>query len=359
MNSPLTVVITPPPDSTDGLTEWHRTGERQFIISVNDSWSIWALAECDIPDTGKLSYSFNITPLVAAPNCEPLFQLSTCNEYYNTTAMPNRIGVTEQNRIYDNFEFGLQYISSFTMCHQHLKFFMCQYGYPRCTEIINENRTQTLIDMPCRQFCVEIYDACEYEFVSIGSYMAILTSKCELLPDQNEHPDCVFPTVDCKEPPQATSGDWSFTSTTLDSTADLECDNKFFLRGTGKIRCDYSGQWTQSDAECIPVYDNRWLYLGIAVASMVVVLLVVALPLVYKWRYEINVLLYNKFRFRFRKQREKEGKQYDAFIVYNVKVLHIQPKLTSKISFLNGRAIFYMSVPLFFPSCIGQNIRRT
>ena len=124
-DSLLTIVITPPPNSTEALTEWYRTGERQFIISVNDPWSIWALAECDIPDTGKLSYSFNITPLVAAPNCEPLFQLSTCNDYYNTTAMPNRIGITEQNfESTTYFEFGLQYISSFTMCHQHLKLFM-------------------------------------------------------------------------------------------------------------------------------------------------------------------------------------------------------------------------------------------
>ena len=321
-DSVLTKVITPSPDSTDGRTEWHRTGERQFIISVNDSWSIWALAECDVQDIGKLSYSFNITPL-PAPECEPLSELSTCNEYYNTAAMPNRIGVISQSSMYGYFEFGLQYVYTDTMCHQHLKFFLCQYAYPRCTEVItNENSTQTLVDMPCRQFCDEVYVACEEEFVTVGRYLAILVSKCELLPDQREQPDCLLPIVDCKQPPQSTAGEWSFRNTTLHNKAALQCDTGFFLRGTGEIKCDYSGEWTQSEAECIPIDDNTRLYVGIAFVCMVVVLLIVALPLVYKCRYEINVLLYNRFRFRFRKQRENAGKQYDAFIAYNVKVLH-------------------------------------
>ena len=175
--------------------------------------------------------------------------------------------------------------------------------------------------MPCRQFCDEVYVACEEEFVSIGKYLAILVSKCELLPDHREQSDCLFPTVDCKQPPQSTAGDWSFRNTTVHNKAILECQPGFFLRGTGEIQCDYSGYWTQSEAECILIDDNTRLYIGIAFVGMVVVLLVVALPLVYKWRYEINVLLYNRFRFRFRKQRENEGKQYDAFISYSVKVL--------------------------------------
>lgn len=103
-DSLLTIVITPPPNSTEALTEWHRTGERQFIISVNDSWSIWALAECETP--GQLSYSFNITPL-PTPDCQPLIQRSVCDEYYQTIAMPNRFGLTDQNFVYTYFEFGL------------------------------------------------------------------------------------------------------------------------------------------------------------------------------------------------------------------------------------------------------------
>ena len=317
-DSLLTIVITPPPNSTEALTEWHRTGERQFIISVNDSWSIWALADCEIP--GQLSYSFNITPL-PTPDCQPLIQRSVCDEYYQTIAMPNRFGLTDQNFVYTYFEFGLQYVAGGIMCHLHLKFFFCLYAYPNCTEKnTSGNIRQATIAMPCRQFCGEVNEACAHEFVQAGGYLVMLFPKCALLPDLNEQPDCVFPTVDCGPPPQSISGVWSYNSTTLHSKANLDCPTGFTVRGTGEIKCEASGQWTQNEAKCIVLDDNTWLYTGIAVASMVVVLLIVALPMVYKWRYEINVLLYNRFRFRFRKQKENEGKQYDAFISYNVKV---------------------------------------
>ena len=315
-DSDRTLVITSAPDSDNELTEWHRSGERQFLISVNDFWSVWAITECDHP--GQLSYSFNITPL-PPPNCEPLIPRSVCNEYYDTIAMPNRFGLTDQISVY-YFEFGLQYVA---MCHLHLKFFFCMYAYPRCTdEGTNQNNTQPIIDMPCSQFCDEITTACATEFAMNGRYLSMLKPKCALLPDQHQYPDCIYPTVDCGPPQQSTgtSGHWNFNSTSLGSVATFICPTGYDVMGTREIYCEYTGSWTENEASCIPIDDNTGLYAGIACAVTLVVLLVVAIPLVYKWRYEINVLLYNRFRFRFRKLKENEGKKYDAFIAYNVKV---------------------------------------
>ena len=180
--------------------------------------------------------------------------------------------------------------------------------------------TQAIIDMPCSQFCDEVTTACVTEFRRNGGYLNMLQPKCALLPDQRKHPDCIYLKIDCGPPQPSDSGDWNFNTTDLFSVATLICPVRYDVTGTGQIKCEYTGHWTANEASCIPINNNTGLYAGIACASTLVVLLIVAIPLVYKWRYEINVLLYNRFRFRFRKHEENEGKRFDAFISYNVKV---------------------------------------
>ena len=255
------------------------------------------------------------------PTCEPLYYASGCREYYNNVAIPNMLGTTSQHIVYNYLETLLGYAVGVN-CHQHMKEFGCYYLYPKCVSNDDQNIAET-VKLPCGQFCEAFTKACDSKF-NIGGILPLLSSKCILLPDKDEDPNCIFRNVECDdEPPRnrsITGGTWALNSSMAGSKAQLVCPSGYQITGTKNIQCQNDGKWSTSDGKCILLDDNTNLYVGIGCAVTIIILLIVVIPILYKRRYEINVLLYNKFRFRFQKQNEEDGKQYDAFISYNVKV---------------------------------------
>ncbi len=236
--------------------------------------------------------------------------------------MPNFLGITKQKDVYGFLELGLANFALGNYCHEQMRYLLCLYAFPKCT--LNETMPNTVqIHAPCEEFCEEVTRVC---LDRTHNYLWLLRFKCQLLPSK-VNTKCIHPQVHCNSPPQLNNsvGHWQFNSTKAGSKAFLRCPAEYFATGTEEIRCQYTGAWTVSEAQCILKDDKTVLYAGIGTSIGLIVVLILAIPAVYQRRYEINVLLYNRCRgFRFKKQAEDDqDKAYDAFVAFSVLVRRI------------------------------------
>ena len=304
-------------DSTGTVQLWkfHRVAERSFVMGYNDSWSLWLISLSNT--TANISYNISIAPL-PTPVCELPISTNCIVLNYSYVSMPNFAGMQDKKKVYE-FEMGMMYLPN-ELCHLHLLQFFCLYAYPKC-KIDDDGSPTGQIEMPCQEFCDEVAHACKRIFEKGKSYLSGLESKCSLLPTKFQNPQCVHPQVDCGKPPRIdsiTNGHWSFNSTVAGNDAALICPSGHSVTGTSNIRCGFNGNWTQTEAKCI---DYRGLHAGIGSAVAIIVLFIIAIPLVYKWRYEIKVLVYNKICWlRCQKQKEQSTKLFDAFVSFGIKV---------------------------------------
>ncbi len=308
--------------SADNPGHFVSVGQRKFIIGHEYSWSLVSLHPCPLP-LPRVSLSYDIS-MEAHSNfsCQKMTKYSVCKKRYSDTAMPNLNGMMDPKTIHNTVELTFQYIFR-TECHQHLSYFWCLFLYPKCN---SDQRGEVIphqdVLFPCQEFCLDVNDACKGLF-EIGGVLSVLTYKCSLLPKEKDG-TCISETVNCG-PPNATAeiGVWKpvDNSTTRGSTSRLMCPEGYETKAIQEITCQSSGMWTPSDAICIATEDRTNLYVGIALASLVAVLVLIAVPLAYWWRYEINVLLFTGCKgFRLRKHPETLDKKYDAFLSFNVEV---------------------------------------
>lgn len=305
--------------ATNGQVQvWHKEGERQFTVGRNATWSIWQLLEYECAKPANITYNISIEALPDPETCIEIHKGSECRQYYTDIALPNPLGSTNQQNIVDMVEFNNVYLARGRKCHQNLEVFGCHFLYPKCTQGTADNKTT--VQIPCKQFCEEITNVCSKKF-GTGGLLPLLRLKCPLLPNPDEDPKCIHPPVNCGAPPRnetiSGGGKWTYEASTAGNKATFYCPPGLDTVGTTEIRCQFTGEWTTSEAKCV---DNRGLYAAIGSSLIIIALLLITVPLVYKWRYEINVLIYNRFQFRFRRQNEQGDKIFDAFISYNVKV---------------------------------------
>ncbi len=88
------------------------------------------------------------------------------------------------------------------------------------------------------------------------------------------------------------------------------------MYGESTAYCRYSGEW-RPIPECVLKNGNKKEIITASVLSFLVLLMVIAGILVFRYRQEIAVILYAKYGFRFKTFKEEERK-YDVFIAYNL-----------------------------------------
>ncbi len=147
---------------------------------------------------------------------------------------------------------------------------------------------------------------------------------------------CFNVNVTCDFPPKIDHGSYLVDSNTKDvypvnSSVRYICDTNYYLDGNSTAFCKYSGEWQPIPKCIIKQNGNTKEIITATLLGCLVLVIIISIILIIKYRQEIAVILYAKYGFRFRTLREKQCK-YDAFIAYNLKdIAFIKHDLMSRL----------------------------
>ncbi len=247
--------------------------------------------------------------------CLPLVD-DSCTKYYNHSSMPNISGTKRRHHARPMKTLLNVIINS--NCHKNAEEMLCHALLPECQ---NNSRI-----FPCKSAWLEILHACsksvlQYnEILGISEhnsfyYLEILINYfCNELPETG----CFqTPPVTCLAPDNIKHGTNNSTKDTyqVKSIVEYQCQSGYTLDGNGTATCEYTGKWTMLP-KCLLKASYKNLIIICSVLGTFILLIIVTVFFLWKYRHELSAILYVKYGIKFIQERE-EKREYDAYITYS------------------------------------------
>ena len=224
-----------------------------------------------------------------------------CTKFYSETSVPNLIGGEHVDKIVSLFKQSITLkalIFPVTICYQYFWEVFCHVMLPKCDPFTKQ------VMHPCREMCWDLLNACwpklrhlysiELPFQKHGlDYMSSLNKSklvnCDYLPSLHGSIPCFYKPVTCDSPPDVTNGTRILNITKKDvyqlqDVVQYACVNDTLeMRGNASITCLYSGQWSQTPPNCVPV--NKFgTYVYFLLPIIFVLLLVIFVFVGFKYK---------------------------------------------------------------------------
>ncbi len=262
-------------------------------------------------------YAKNRTDAKDETGCTRLASDSICSKYYSYKSIPNHRGDKSIFEAYAGFSTASAMIES--KCHQHIEEFICSIFLPQCSP--------KGVIAPCRSMCLEVMEACKEQADKLQNGLVKGKITFEVLRDYYcdgfpENDQCFRKNVSCGTPPEIRKGQHNFKSnySKVNSTSTYRCNGDFTLEENASVVCQYSGKWSKPP-RCKAIKSNKTILMILLICSSILIFIIISMLLVYKYRRDVEALLYFKWGVVLQKQKEEERK-YDAFIAYSQEDIH-------------------------------------
>ncbi len=256
---------------------------------------------------------------IADTVCNQFGNGSPCAQYYSKWSLPNILGNKELSKAVRSISI-LSGIAS-SECHQYVMELMCHMIFPECIA------KHQLAPLPCQSMCIEVFDTCQNEYSQLLGMSGFLPKStpqvlkysiehtfCNLLPKSTQ---CFYKNVSCGAPKEIDQGKHDYAKNVSDVTSvtHYTCNEGYYSEGNSTSFCQYSGKWSQPP-QCLLKQTSKTIIILSSVFGVFLIVTVILIVLVYKYRKELAAILYVRLGIQFAK-KEEEDRQYDAFISYS------------------------------------------